>query len=314
VFETNFGIEIEFTGITRKEAAEAVAQVVRGRVSQSGYAMEITQADGRKWKLVYDSSVSAQRKERGRIRDIHDSEYQCELVSPILTYTHDIGVVQAIVRKLRKQGAFAPDTAGIHIHLDGAQHTPRSIRNFVNIIASKNDLLYNALCIKAERQRFCKKLDAYLVEQLNRSKPRTFEQIADIWYAGYGYESRSRHYHNSRYHFLNLHSFFTDNHTVELCGFNSELHAGKVRTWIVLALALNHHALSLRFASSTKVQAENPAFAMRTFLNRIGLIGEEYRSCREHLCKHLDGNSAWRYGSVNGRSARLVEMEEREND
>jgi hypothetical protein len=312
VFETNFGIEIEFTGITRKEAAEAVAKVVQGRTVGSGGAVEVIAADGRNWKLVYDSSVSAQRKMGGRIVGVGNPDYQCELVSPILTYTQDIGAVQAIVRKLRKEGAFAPDTAGIHVHLDGANHTPQSIRNFVNIVASKNDLLYDALCIKDDRQRYCRKMDAYLVERMNQAKPTTFEQIADIWYAGYC-ASRRAHYHDSRYHFLNLHSFFQGTHTVELRGFNSELHAGKVRTWIVLSLALNHQALSLRFASSRKVQAENPAFAMRTFLNRIGLIGEEYRSCREHLCKHLEGNAAWRYGSVNGRSARLVEMEANED-
>jgi len=34
---------------------------------------------------------------------------------------------------------------------------------------------------------------------------------------------------------------------------------------------------------------------MRTYLNRIGLIGEEFENCREHLCKHLDGNAAWRF-------------------
>ena len=48
---------------------------------------------------------------------------------------------------------------------------------------------------------------------------------------------------------------------------------------------------------------------MRTFLNRIGLIGEEFKSCREHLYQHLDGNAAWRYGEINGRSRRLVERE-----
>ena len=313
MFETSFGIEIEFTGITRKEAAEAVAKVVDGRVLGSGGTMEIIAADGRKWKLVYDSSIRAQRKIGNRIAAVHNQDYQCELVSPILHYYRDIATVQAIVRKLRKEGAFASDTAGIHVHLDGAQHTPKSLRNFINIVASKNDLLYNALQIKGERQNYCKKMDSYLVERMNLAKPTTFEQIADIWYAGY-HESRRNHYHDSRYHFLNLHSFFQgNNHTVELRGFNSELHAGKVRTWIVLALALNHQSLSLSHASYRKVQNDNPAFAMRTFLNRIGLIGEEYRSCREHLCKHLDGNQAWRYGSINGRSARLVEMEANEN-
>ena len=182
----------------------------------------------------------------------------------------------------------------IHIHLDGANHTPRSIRNFINIIASKNDLFYKALQIEPERMRFCKKMDAALVDKMNRLKPKTMAAIEDIWYAGYN-ESRGRHYHNSRYHFLNLHSFFDSNHTVELRGFNSELHAGKIRSYIVLALALNHQALTQKSASSKKNQSENEKFAMRTYLNRIGFIGDEFKNCREHLCKHLEGSAAWRF-------------------
>ena len=310
MFETNFGIEIEFSGIRRKEAADIVAKVVNGSVTSCD---EVRAEDGRIWKVVFDSSVGAYRKQGNRVTEVHSDDYKCELVSPILTYHRDIGTIQTLVRKLRKEGAMAPDTAGIHIHLDGANHTPQSIKNFVNIIASKNDLLYKALLIKGERQKYCKKMDEYLVERMNREKPRTFEQIADIWYAGQS-SGRNFRYHNSRYHFLNLHAFFTRHHTVELRGYNSDpLHAGKVRAYIVLSLALNHQALTQRNASSQKVQAENEKFAMRTYCNRLGLIGEEFKSCRDHLCAHLDGNGAWRYGSVNGRSARLVEMEASED-
>jgi hypothetical protein len=162
-------------------------------------------------------------------------------------------------------------------------------------VASHNDLFYKALQIPSERMQYCKKMDAYLVERLNRQKPTTFQQIESIWYQGYR-GSQSAHYHESRYHFLNLHSFFTGNHTVELRGFNSELHAGKIRAYIVLALALNNQALTQKSASSRKVQEENEKFAMRVYLNRIGFIGDEYKSCREHLYQHLDGNAAWRYG------------------
>jgi hypothetical protein len=142
-------------------------------------------------------------------------------------------------------------------------------------------------------------MDAYMVERMNRVKPRTFQQIETIWYEGYRHESRSARYHNSRYHFLNLHSFFSSsgNRTVELRGFNAELHAGKVRAYIVLALALNNQALTQKSASSRKVQEENERFAMRVYLNRIGFIGDEFKSCREHLYFHLSGNAAWRYGS-----------------
>ena len=140
------------------------------------------------------------------------------------------------------------------------------------------------------------KVDAYLVERLNEKKPKTFKQLEEIWYAGYG-GSRTGHYHDSRYHFLNLHCFFHGNHTIELRGFNSKLHAGKIRAYIVFALALNHQALTQKSASYRKVQEENEKFAMRVYLNRIGFIGEEFKSCRKHLYEHLDGNAAWRYGS-----------------
>jgi len=296
VFTSRFGIEVEFTGITRAEAARVAADYLGGTVEatyDSYDARKVTAADGRVWKIMSDASIYPQRKE-GKQTTCADTDRRVELVSPILTYDADIETLQELIRRLRKAGGFTNSSCGIHIHLDGADHTPRSIRNFINIIASKNDLFYKALQIEEERVRFCKKMDASLVQRMNAARPATFAQIENIWYAGYG-ESRSRHYHSSRYHFLNLHSFFTGNHTVELRGFNSELHAGKVRSYIALALALNNQALTQRSASSKKPQVENEKFAMRTYLNRIGLIGDEFKNCREHLCKHLDGNAAWRF-------------------
>ena len=110
---------------------------------------------------------------------------------------------------------------------------------------------------------------------------------------GVMYDNRDQHYHNSRYHFLNLHSFFHGHHTVELRGFNGTLHAGKIRAYVVLALALNHQALTQKSARYRKVQEENERFAMRTYLNRIGFIGDEFKNCREHLYQHLSGNAAY---------------------
>lgn len=301
MFNNRFGIEIEFTGITREQAAEVAEKHLNGTKQYTGgsySAWEVTAPDDRVWKFVYDSSVSPLRKSSGRTVST-SGEYKVELVSPILTYYQDINTLQSLIRKLRGAGAFAPDNAGIHIHLDGANHTARSICNFVKIIASKNDLLYKALQIKPERMHFCKKLDDRLVERINSSHPRTLEQVSEIWYRDYGGIAHY-HYHDSRYFFLNLHAFFTGHHTVELRGFNSTLkHAGVVRSYIVLALALNQQALTQTSASSRRVQCENDKFAMRTYLNRIGFIGDEFKSCREHLCKHLDGNGAWRFGQPN---------------
>lgn len=298
MFTNHFGIEIEFTGVTRNQAARTAARFLGGIVTSTGGcydAYTVTTPNGQVWKFMSDASINCQRKNQGQTMSA-SGKHSVELVSPVLLYYEDIDTLQGLVRALRKAGGFANKTCGIHIHLDGANHTPRSIWNFVNIIASHNDLFYKALQIPPERMRYCKKMDAYLVENLNQCKPHTFDEIEDIWYARYC-DNRNRHYHQSRYHFLNLHSFFHGHRTVELRGFNGTLHAGKIRAYIVLALALNHQALTQKNARYKKVQEENERFAMRTYLNRIGFIGPEFKNCREHLYQHLSGNAAWRYGS-----------------
>ena len=291
-----FGIEIELTGITKDTAANAVKEIVGGRLQHtrgSYNTIKINAADGRTWKIMNDASIRKQSK----WGNTEDRAYSVELVSPILT-ADDIDKVQEIVRALRASGGKTNSTCGIHIHLDGADHNVQSIKNFINIIASKNDLLYKALQIKEERMRWCKKMDQRLITEIQKKKPKTMQQIKDIWYneRNAGFHS---HYDQSRYHFLNLHSYFEGKHTVELRGFNSTLHAGKVKAYILLALAINNQTLTQRKASCKKTQEENEKFAMRIYLNRIGFIGAEYKNYREHLIKHLDGSSAWRFGSDN---------------
>ena len=296
MLRTKFGIEIELTGITREQAAGVAAEFLQGTYSEGGTyydTKEVTAPDGRVWKFMYDGSIHCQKKQGGQ-KVAAGRDYSVELVSPILAYREDIETLQELVRRIRKAGGFTNSSCGIHIHLDGTDHTSRSLRNFINIIASKNDLFYKALQIEPARMNYCKKMDSILVEKINRRKPTTMGQIESLWYEGYS-ESRGTHYHNSRYHFLNLHSFFNGHRTVELRGFNSELHAGKIRSYILLALALNKQALTQKCASAKKPQTDNEKFAMRTYLNRIGFIGEEFANCREHLTAHLDGSAAWRF-------------------
>ena len=68
------------------------------------------------------------------------------MVCPILRYG-DIETLQEIVRALRREGAFANDSRGIHAHVDAAAHTPKTLHTLSNIVAGKEDLLYRALGI-----------------------------------------------------------------------------------------------------------------------------------------------------------------------
>lgn len=288
-----FGIEIEMTGITRKKAAEVIAEYF-GTVSfylgtyYKTYGAKDRQ--GRTWKATYDSSIIAQKKSGGRTVQAAD-EYKCEIVSPILTYG-DMADLQEIVRRLRHSGAFVNSQCGIHIHVDAGRYTPQTLRNLVNIIASKEDILYKALRIDPARLRWCKKTNERLLEAINRKKPQTMEALKDIWYAG-STRGRDEHYNDTRYHGLNLHSTFTKG-TVEFRLFNSTTHAGEIKAYIQFCLAVSHQALTQKKASARKTVTDNEKYAFRCWMLRLGLSGDEFKTCRLHFLKHLEGNSAWR--------------------
>lgn len=296
MLSTKFGVEIELTGLSRENAARAISSVLCGSPYHIGGAYDawyVRDDSGDSWKIVSDSSLRSETRDGRPTAE----DFRVELVTPVLSYAADMETLQDVVRALRKAGGRVNDSCGIHIHLDGANQTPASIKNWVNIVAAKNDLLYKALNVEPDRIRYCRKIDDALVEACK--KAHSMKDLMTAWYKVYpdSFRRPTEHYHSSRYHFLNLHSFFSaDHHTVELRGFNSTLHAGEVRAYVVLALALNHQALTQRNARPAKAQVENDKFAMRTYLTRLGLNGPEFANCREHLTKNLTGCAAWRYG------------------
>lgn len=205
-----FGIEIELTGITREEAAKVIAEYFGTESYYIGTYYKTYGAKdrkGREWKATFDSSIVAQKKICRQVTSAGD-EYKCEIVSPILTYD-DIPDLQEIIRQLRHKGAFASEKCGIHIHVDASRYTPQTLRNMVNIIASKEDILYRALQIDPARLYYCKKVNEKLIETINRKKPKTMGQLKDLWYAEDPNGDRNKHYNSTRYHGLNLHATFT---------------------------------------------------------------------------------------------------------
>lgn len=129
---------------------------------------------------------------------------------------------------------------------------------------------------------------------MNKRRPTNMAKVADIWYAGYS-DSRSAHYNPSRYHAVNLHSVFTKG-TVEFRCFNSTLHAGKVKAYVQFCLAVSYQAITQKCASSKVTVSDNEKYTFRCWLLRMGLIGDEFATCRKFMLENLDGDIAWRYG------------------
>lgn len=295
------GVEVEMNNITRQKAAKVAADFFgTGRfentASRNGYSTwSAWDTQGREWKFQKDVSIAG------------PDEQKCELVTPILTYD-DIETLQELCRQLRHAGAKsnASRGCGVHIHIGANGHTPQSLRNLANIMASHESLIAEALKLDRSRMsRYCRTVDPNFLTRVNSRKPKTMAQLADIWYTSHGASyGRNQHYNDSRYHMLNLHATFTKG-TVEFRLFQFDeptaerrggIHAGQLKSYIQLCLALSQMAKDVRTASPKPQQNENPKYAMRTWLLRLGFIGEEFATARDFLTRNLSGDTAFRHG------------------
>lgn len=290
-----FGVEVEMTGITREKAARLVAEVLGTTPSHPEsncyHTRTIADQAARKWKIMRDSSIEAIRND-GTSEPL--DEYRVEFVTPPLNYS-DIELLQNIIRKLRENGAKAHSSCGIHIHVDGANHTAVSLRRLVNFMTARQDLIYEALQIGDRESNRCHKLNKTLLDAMKKDKNLTKEKAEEIWYSrandGYCGGIDHQHYNATRYHGVNLHSFFTKG-TVEFRLFNSTLHAGKIKAYIQFCLAVSAWAITSQekivFRSMDGYTPEQKVTIMRNILtHRLGLYGDEFKTCRLHLMTPL---------------------------
>ena len=135
-----YGVEVEMNNITRISAAKTAATFFgTGRYEDThrsnGYeSWSAWDAQGREWKFQKDVSIAGP-----------DSE-KCELVTPVLTY-EDMELLQGLIRELRHAKAKSSPSrgCGVHIHIGSDGHTPQTIRNLVNLMASHEDQLTKAI-------------------------------------------------------------------------------------------------------------------------------------------------------------------------
>ena len=298
-----FGVEIELTGITRSQAADILADHFNTTKTHTGEGYDkyvVRDGEGRKWTIMSDSSIETERKDHGPT----DYTYKVEFVTPICKWG-DIETIQEIVRKMRKKGGLSNSSCGIHVHVGAEQHTAKTLRNLVNIMASKEDLIFKALGVSTDRAgRWCKKSEQEFVAAMNRSKPTSTRTVQRLWYEDCddGYRSRTDHYNASRYHALNLHSLWQGK-GIEFRCFNGTMHAGRVKTYIQLCLAINHQALTQNSASYRKTETTNDKYTFRTWLLRLGMIGEEFETARKFLLENLSGDIAFRNGRPTSMAA-----------
>ena len=296
-----FGVEVEGNNISRKEAARVASKYFNtnrfeNTAWRNGYCTwSAWDQQGREWKFQRDSSISGPDDEK------------CELVTPILKY-EDLEFFLQLLRELRHAGMKSSPSrgCGVHIHVglkgtDGKDHNAKTLRNLVNLMAAHEEQIGRAIKIDSGRTgSYCRVVNHDFLNLVNKKKPETMSELADCWYEGnHATLGRNEHYNSSRYHMLNLHASFTKG-TIEFRLFQFEdphdgklggIHAGQMKAFIQLCLAMSNQAKSQKWIKPQKQQAENDKFAMICwFYHSLGFVGEEFKTARDYFIGNLEGN------------------------
>ena len=156
-----------------------------------------------------------------------------------------------------------------------ADHTGASLRNLVNMISSKQKLIARAF---GQTRGF---MDSRFAEDILRKNTDSTELFQEA--------------------FLELGpercpglEFDSEQRTVALKLVTENLSFDAMKAFRDLAICINQNAQKLKSSSGKPAQDENPKYAFRTWLIRLGMNGDEFKAARKVLLANLAGNSAFR--------------------
>ena len=160
----------------------------------------------------------------------------------------------------------------IEVSLPG--HTGATIRNLINMLTSKQKLL--ALALGLDWQP----VGAGVAEELAEAKVTDLKELE----ANLGpLKPRLKGFQ------INLSG------PVPSTEFSADgINEDKVKALREVLKAAANQARQLKYASYKASQDDNPKYALRVWLIRLGLNGAEHKETRATLLKGLEGNSAFR--------------------
>ena len=235
----NYGLEMEGYGLRRDIACKKVScKIGDGSIHHESHLDTYFCYDrqGRKWSFCYDSSIHG--------RNYEDNEsLKCEVVTPILT-SADIPLLETVIETVRENGLEASQYCGLHVHASNDAIGYKELIRLCQHMVTRQDLLF----------RFCKVIPSRISDWCEETKEdftrviskkaRNLDEVKKYWYE---YNSRVSNYHahydSSRYHNLNLHSFF-EGKGIEYRLFNSTFDCDRVKCIIDLVQGFTMDAIN----------------------------------------------------------------------
>ncbi len=240
-----YGLEMEFTGITRKRAAELIAEQFEtaAQYSFEGDKYSVTDSRDRVWTVLPCPSVRAERWQNNRMVGANYL-YQVKVCTPLL-YESDFETVEKILGQLETGGAATNESTGMAVLVStaGLDDWERFENNLNNLYRSRGALLQKAV-------------------------GREFRRLADF-------------------------TLLDGQGLVTMTLYPSSLDENDVRSYVQLSQGIAGLAAKSKRIRHKENDSPNEKFQLRTWLVRLGFVGEEYKYARKLLTENLSGNSAW---------------------
>lgn len=150
-----------------------------------------------------------------------------------------------------------------------------TLQNIVNMLASKQHLIMKAFKLTEEL------LDKTFAEDLSSKEISTIED----------FKTALMELGPERCQGLTF-DFEQETLTFKLAAEN--LDADKIAAFQDLIAFINQTAQKLKRSSFKPTQDDNPKYAFRTWLIRLGMNGKEYKTTRKVLLVNLEGSGAFR--------------------
>lgn len=164
---------------------------------------------------------------------------------------------------------------GFEVKLNFEEHTADSLKNIINMLYSKQRLIMMAF---ETEEAF---MDDGFAEDLNKPEIKDLE----------GLKEALEELEINRCPGFQI-DFDEKAFTFKL--HSSNLNPERIKAFQDLCVLIANYGRTLSRASYKQAQDDNPKYALRTWLIRIGMNGPEYKETRKTLLKHLEGSGAFR--------------------
>ncbi len=154
-------------------------------------------------------------------------------------------------------------------------HNARSLRNLINMIFAKQSLINKALGSSGDM------LTEKFVLDINEMPMDNLSEFQSAISSSSDYKSQE------------VEINFED----ELLKFKIGIMPEKLEAFIELFSLINKNSMLQHYASYKAKATDNEKYTFRTWLIRLGMIGDEYKKVRKELLKALPGNGAFKSGT-----------------